>query len=228
MKRLICSKDIEALILGGEKIFCIDGSEIITPSAQDLARINGIIFTTEAPAIKGEKSNDVVKSKVDTKETTKLSCLENMDNEMLMNLFKVMLDKGLLQQMLECLKGNKLPYDAECDENGFKVVRGKTVQMDVFDTGNPDAKVHCQELVGEKDSHMRAGILTIEQSKFDWELTDYEEINYVIDGTLTIEINGKTYIAHAGDVLFVPMGSKVVWGSPDKAKVFYTTYPQEV
>lgn len=228
MKRLICAKDIEALILNGEKVFYMDGSEIVTPSAQDLARINGIIFTTEAPTGKVQQSNDVVVSNVEKQEITKFPSLENMDNEMLMNLFKAMLDKGLLQQMLECLKGNKLPFEAECDGNGFKVVRGNTVKMEVFDTGNPDANVHYQELVGEKDSRMRAGFLTIEKSKFNWELTDYEEINYVIDGTLTIEINGKTYIAHAGDVLFVPMGSKVVWGSPDKAKVFYTTYSMEV
>ncbi|MFQ6972843.1 MAG: ethanolamine utilization protein EutQ, partial [Enterocloster aldenensis] len=38
-------------------------------------------------------------------------------------------------------------------------------------------------------------------------------------------IDGKTYTAHAGDVLFVPSGSKVIWGSPDKARIFYATYP---
>ena len=63
---------------------------------------------------------------------------------------------------------------------------------------------------------MSAGFLVIENSKFDWELT-YEEIDYVIEGTLTVEINGKTYTAYPGDVLFVPAGSKVVWGSPDKS-----------
>ena len=50
-------------------------------------------------------------------------------------------------------------------------------------------------------------------------------IDYVIEGTLTITIDGKTYTAHAGDVLFVPANSKVVWGSPDRARVFYATYP---
>ena len=64
----------------------------------------------------------------------------------------------------------------------------------------------------------------IENSSFDWELT-YEEIDYVIEGTLTVTIDGTTYTAHAGDVLFVPSGSKVTWGSPDKARVFYATYP---
>ena len=47
----------------------------------------------------------------------------------------------------------------------------------------------------------------------------------MIEGTLTVTIDGTTYTAHAGDVLFVPSGSKVTWGSPNKARVFYATYP---
>lgn len=213
MKKLISTKDIEALILKGEKVFCIDGSEIITPSAQDLAKNNGIIFSTEAPEVK-----------VQQPEVKKPLNVEDMDCEQMLNFFKVMMDKGLLQQMLECLKGKSLPFEADIDASGLKVVKGSSVKMDVFDTGNPDNKVYFQELVSKDESKMSAGFLIIENSKFDWELT-YEEIDYVIEGTLTVEINGKTYTAHAGDVLFVPSGTKVVWGSPDKARVFYTTYP---
>ena len=78
--------------------------------------------------------------------------------------------------------------------------------------------------MNKDESHISAGFLVIENSSFDWELT-YEEIDYVIEGTLTVTIDGTTYTAHAGDVLFVPSGSKVTWGSPDKARVFYATYP---
>ncbi|WML34097.1 cupin domain-containing protein [Clostridium sp. OS1-26] len=213
MKKLICAKDIEALILKGEKVFCVDGSEIITPSAQDLAKNNGIVFTTKA-----------LEPKVQQVDAKKPLSIEGMDSEMMINIFKAMMDKGLLEQMLECLKGKSLPYEADKDSSGLKVVRGNSVKMDVFDTGNPDNKVYFQELVSKEESKMSAGFLIIENSKFDWELT-YEELDYVIEGTLTVEINGKTYTAHAGDVLFVPSGSKVVWGSPDKARVFYATYP---
>lgn len=213
MKRLICGKDVEALILKGEKVFYVDGTEIITPAAKDLARINGIIFTTEAST-----------PKVQSSEVKKAPSIENMDSEMMLNLFKAMMDKGLLQEMLKALQAKNLPFQAECDSSGLKVVRGNTVKMDVFDTGNPNAKVYFQELINKEESKMSAGFLVIENSKFDWELT-YEEIDYVIEGTLTVEINGKTYVAYPGDVLFVPSGSKVVWGSPDKARVFYTTYP---
>ncbi|WP_102401200.1 cupin domain-containing protein [Haloimpatiens massiliensis] len=216
MKRLICAKDVEALILKNEKVFYLEGSEIITPSANDLAKNSGIIFTTEAPAPKIEH--------VEAKKAPNMPNIEGMDVEMMLNFFKTMMDKGLLQQMLECLKPKNVLFEAESDPSGLKVVRGNTVKMDVFDTGNPDAKVYFQELVNKEESKMSAGFLIIENSKFDWELT-YEEIDYVIEGTLTVEVNGKTYTAYPGDVLFVPSGSKVVWGSPDKARVFYTTYP---
>ncbi len=217
MKRLICGKDVEAVILSGEKIFYLDGSEIITPSAKDLAKNNGVIFTTEAPVTKTQ--NSVMNS-----EVKKAPSIESMDSEMMLKLFREMMDRGLLEDMLKCLKAKDLPFEAECAPNGLKVVRGNTVKMEVFDTGNPNAKVYFQELVSKEESKMSAGFLIIENSEFEWELT-YEEIDFVIEGTLTVEMDGKTYVAYPGDVLFVPSGSKVVWGSPDKARVFYTTYP---
>ncbi|MCR1934105.1 cupin domain-containing protein [Clostridium tepidum] len=213
MKKLIAAKDIETLILKGEKVLYVDGSEIITPSAQDLIKNNGIVVTTEAPSPKVEPLID-----------KSLSNIGNIDTEMMLKFIRVMMDKGLLEEMIQCLKGKDHPFKAECASNGLKVVRGNTVKMDTFDTGNLNANVQFQELVSKKESKMSAGFLIIENSKFDWELT-YEEIDYVIEGTLTVEIDGKTYTAYAGDVLFVPSGSKVVWGSPDKARVFYATYP---
>lgn len=212
MKRLIVAKDIEDLIKQGETKLYIDNNVIITPSAKDLAKNNGIEFTTEVP-----------KCEIKSSELPKVS-IDGMDSEMLLTFFKTMMDKGLLQEMLNCLNKPSKPYSFESDKGGLKVIRGNTVKMDVFDTGNPNAKAYYQELVSKEESKMSAGFLTIENSRFDWELT-YEEIDYVIEGTLTVEINGKTYTAYPGDVLFVPSGSKVVWGSPDKAKIFYTTYP---
>ncbi len=220
MKKLICVKDVEALVKQGQKIFYIDSNVIITPSAKDVAKANGIEFSTEAPVCEVQTPVCDVKPS----EAAKV-CGNDMDSEVVFKVFKTMMEKGLLQEMFNCFNSQKnTPYVAESDCGGLKVVRGNTVKMDVFDTGNPNAKAYYQELVSKDESKMSAGFLTIENSRFDWELT-YEEIDYVIEGTLTIEINGKTFTAYPGDVLFVPSGSKVVWGSPDKARVFYTTYP---
>ena len=207
VKKLICAMDVENLGKQGKKVFFIDKDTIVTAAAEDAAKNLGIEFSYGS----------------DEKKTgTGTADLGDIDSNMIYNVLKSMLDKGLLNGIFE--NSSTQPYTAECDCGGLKLVRGNSVKMDVFDTGNPNNKVFYQELVSKDDSSMSAGFLTIEKSSFEWELC-YEEIDYVIEGTLTIEINGKTFTAHAGDVLSVPSGSKVVWGSPDKARVFYTTYP---
>ena len=46
----------------------------------------------------------------------------------------------------------------------------------------------------------------------------------MVDGTLTVEKDGKVYTAHPGDALFFQNGAKLTFGSPDKVKVFYATH----
>lgn len=217
MKKLICAKDVEAAKNQGKKVIFIDSNTIITPSAQDVAKARGIAFSAEAPVCQS-------KTAYEEKATEPAEVgQDGLDSEMLYKLLQAMMDKGLLNGILDSLMNPK-PYVAESAENGLKVVRGNSVKFDVFDTGNPDAKVSYQELISKDEASMSAGLLTIDHSQFDWELT-YEEIDYVIEGTLTVTIDGKTLTAYPGDVLYVPSGSKVTWGSPDKAKVFYVTYP---
>ena len=217
MKKLVCVKDIEALNKEGKKVFYIDHETIITPSAKDAAKASGIEFSEEV-----YRCEEKTSCYVETTQKTEKSSGGEMDSNLIYEVLKTMLEKGMLNGMLE--QTQEQPYYAERDKDGLKLVRGSSVRMDVFDTGNPNNKVFYQELISKDDAKMSAGFLTIEKSRFEWELC-YEEIDYVIEGTLTLEINGKTFTAYAGDVLFVPSGSKVVWGSPDKARVFYTTYP---
>lgn len=217
MKKLICVKDIEALNSQGKKIFYIDSNTIITPSAKDAAKTSGIEFSDETNRC--EEQTSCCEENTSKPEKTSGG---DIDSNMIYQVLKTMMEKGFLNGMFD--NAQTQPYYAERDKDGLKLVRGSTVKMEVFDTGNPNNKVFYQELISKDDSKMSAGFLTIEKSSFEWELC-YEEIDYVIEGTLTLEINGKTFTAYAGDVLLVPSGSKVVWGSPDKARVFYATYP---
>lgn len=204
MKHLICAADIEALKQAGKTVCEAGPDVIITPSARDAAEALGITFSETGC------------------KTRKAGCEDGIDSEQIYQLLKMLMDRGLLGEILK--NCGSLPYQCARHENGLKVVRGNTVKMDVFDTGDPNAKAYFQELVSKDESHISAGFLVIDHSEFPWELT-YEEIDYVIEGTLTVTIDGKKYTANAGDVLFVPSGSKVIWGSPDKARVFYATYP---
>ena len=203
MKKLVCAKDIEALGARGETVCYVDGDTIVTPSARDAAEERGIVFSEQTP--------------VSGTAGAAASGAQEIDAGQVYQVLKALMERGLLEDIFK-------PFESERHGNGLKVVRGGSVKMDVFETGTPGAKAFFQELVSKEESHISAGFLVIDHSEFPWELT-YEEIDYVIEGTLTVTIDGKKYTAHAGDVLFVPSGSRVIWGSPDKARIFYATYP---
>lgn len=210
MKTLICVEDVEAFGKQGQKVVYIDSNTLITPAAKDAAKVYGMEFSFK----KGS-------SEVKVPEPAHPGTGE-IDSNMIYTVLKTLMDKGLLNGLFENLPVQ--PYVSEQDVGGLKLIRGSSVKYDLFDTGNPENKVFYQELISKDESSMSAGFLTIERSSFEWELC-YEEIDYVIEGTLTVTINGKTFTAYAGDVLYIPSGSKVTWGSPDKARLFYTTYP---
>ncbi|MGY3723859.1 transcriptional regulator [Granulicatella balaenopterae] len=209
MKKLIYTKDIESLITKGESICYICSNTIITPAAQDLARLNNISFKEQTCQETQEVTNEQV-------------CTEDMVSK------GDLISKADLLSLLKSLLAGDVdldkPYIAKTNAKGIKAIKGDSVRMDVFDTGTPGADVKFQELVSQEESKVSAGFLEINKSAFEWNLT-YEEIDYVIDGTLEVTYNGETFTANAGDVLFVPKDTKVTWSSPNKAKVFYTTYP---
>jgi ethanolamine utilization protein EutQ len=94
MKKLISIKEIENLISHGEKIFYIDNNAIITPAAKDMAKINGIKFSADAPAceVKDIKCSE-----------TKKNNLDKIDREMIYRVFKTMDEKGLLEEFSDSL-----------------------------------------------------------------------------------------------------------------------------
>lgn len=203
MSKLITAKDIIECSENGQSVCYIEARTIITPAARDEA-----------------KKRDIELKK----------CCNHCDSSNQANDQSITGDEilCLLKKMLSVDDAKEveapLPYRCVKHGNGLKVVKGQTIRLDKFDTGNPKSKVEYQELVHKDESKMSAGFLTIDHSTFAWDLP-YEEIDYVISGTLSVQIDGQTYVAREGDVLFVPSGSSVVWGSPDKARVFYTTFP---
>ena len=60
----------------------------------------------------------------------------------------------------------------------------------------------------------------------DWPL-DYDEMDYVLEGVLHIGIDGRVLEGKPGDVIYLPKGSKVVFGTPSRTKIFYVTYPAD-
>jgi ethanolamine utilization protein EutQ len=61
---------------------------------------------------------------------------------------------------------------------------------------------------------------------FPWTLT-YDEVDYVLEGVLQLTVEGRVIEGRPGDVLFIPKGSKVVFGTPSRTRIFYVTYPAD-
>lgn len=114
------------------------------------------------------------------------------------------------------------------DRSGVLVVRGKSVQLGKFTGAGPDRNVGLTDLVTGRDgSPMTAGIMSWNRDdSFPWFL-DYDEVDLVLEGVLHIEIDGRTLEGKSGDVFYIPKGSKIVFGTPSRVRVFYVTYPAD-
>ncbi|MCG8484163.1 MAG: cupin domain-containing protein [Clostridia bacterium] len=216
MKRLICAKDVEALGSQGRKVLYIDDNTIITPSAKDAARTLKIEFSTDT-----QPPSQVYTA--DSPCESAATASDGIDSNMIYTVLKVLADKGMLQGVMDSI-ANDVPYVSEKDSCGLKIVRGNSVKLEAFDTGNPDDRVFYQKMMSADDGcSMNAGFITIENCQFERECA-CEEIYYIVEGTLTVTVNKKTYTAQSGDSIFFPNGSKIALGSPNKMKAFYVTY----
>jgi ethanolamine utilization protein EutQ len=112
------------------------------------------------------------------------------------------------------------------DPSGVVVVRGQSVKLGQFTAAGPGKSVGLTDVVTAKDrSPMTAGFMSWGKAdSFPWTL-DYDEVDYVLEGVLQLGIAGRVLEGKPGDVLYIPKGSKVLFGTPSRTRVFYVTYP---
>ncbi|MGV3620771.1 MAG: cupin domain-containing protein [Archangium sp.] len=109
---------------------------------------------------------------------------------------------------------------------GVKVVRGSSVQLERFAAAGEGKNVQLKDVITAADrSPMGAGFMAWKAAdSFAWELT-YDEVDYVLEGELHVTIDGRVVEAKAGDVVFIPKGSRITFGTPSSVRVFYVTHP---
>lgn len=109
---------------------------------------------------------------------------------------------------------------------GVRVVRGESVQLERFTGAGAGKNVQLKDVITAADrSPMGAGFMSWSAAdSFPWTLT-YDEIDYVLEGVLHIVIDGKTIEGKPGDVVFIPKGSSIVFGTPSRVRIFYVTHP---
>jgi ethanolamine utilization protein EutQ len=109
----------------------------------------------------------------------------------------------------------------------LKVVRMANVQMEPFLEGKttPGTNVWLKDVIVTQDrSPMGAGYMSLDKGEMQWTLT-YDEIDIVLEGELVItrgheQVRGKT-----GDVIYIPKGSSITFGTPSWTRFVYVVFP---
>lgn len=89
----------------------------------------------------------------------------------------------------------------------------------------PAMDVRLRDVVGADDGlPMAAGVLSLRAGSFPWHL-DYDEIEYVLEGVLEITAGQEKVVGQPGDIIAIPKGTSITFGTPSWAKFLYVTYP---
>lgn len=112
----------------------------------------------------------------------------------------------------------------EKDESGIIKIRPSTVKCEQFQGAEG---VYLKDIVTlEEAPRMGAGIMELDHTNFEWTLT-YDEYDYVIDGELEIEIDGRVIKGKAGDIIYIPKDSHIHFQTPTTARYAYFVYPAD-
>lgn len=202
---------------------------IITPEARDVAGVEGIDILDSAPASQQSAViTDMVKEPAvsstpqaaDRIQAEIEARLPNVNHE----------QRDLIQSLVAKAMANfdiKAPASPrQINDDGIVVVRGNAVELEPFD-GAPGKNIGLTDVLGAADgSNMGVGYMGWENAFFPWTL-NYDEVNVVLEGELHVKTAAGTTIGQVGDVIFIPKGSSVEFGTPTHVRYVYVTYPAE-
>jgi len=116
----------------------------------------------------------------------------------------------------------------------LKVVRSTSVLMDAFGEGlaTPNTNVRLKDVITSADgSPLAAGYMALDASasgggEFPWTL-NYDEIDIVLQGELVITRGGEQVRGGPGDLIYIPKGSSITFGTPSQVWFVYVTFPAD-
>lgn len=131
------------------------------------------------------------------------------------------------RQMLEDLVREVLAQQSGTPVLLRECARCPVTEADRLDTGDPSHRVYTHDLFSLTESpRLGAGLMEMQETAFPWHL-DYDEIDYVIEGSLTVEFGTRAVTAGPGQVILIPKGSSIRFSVPEFARFLYVTYPAD-
>lgn len=232
MKKLISADTVRAAHAAGETAICIDAREhIVTPEARVVAERLGVALTEESRVESGGAAQQASTAAVQPGNDE--AVLAEIRTRVLARLPEGSVSPELVAQLVRKAAADhqgSAPQDTSLQNPSpcgpaIKCVRAQDVQMGRFDGAGQGQQVSIADLITVADgSSMAAGFMQWENAFFPWTL-NYDEVDLVLEGELHIRCGQETTVAKAGDLLFIPKGSSIEFGTPSKVRFLYVAYP---
>ncbi len=147
-----------------------------------------------------------------------MDIINNMDEKLVAEIVKRVLEEQMGKEKTPQL-------EKQNDRSGVVAIKGSSVKCDVFDTGKQGDRVYLKDILTlEENKNLATGFMEMDSCEFEWTL-NYDEVDYIIEGTLEIKIEGRKVTGNAGDVIMIPKGSTIKFAAPGYVKFLYVTYP---
>ena len=139
-----------------------------------------------------------------------------------MNINEKELKEIISRVVEETLKKCDNDFIKEKDDSGIIKIKTDTVKCEPF---NGADGVYLKDIVTlDEAPRMGAGVMELDNTSFEWTLT-YDEYDYVIEGELEIEIDGRIVKGTVRDIIYIPAGSHIHFQTPTRARYAYFVYP---
>ena len=135
------------------------------------------------------------------------------------------MDKEELKQLIRDILSETENDDSRVRHVSVPAV--KITETDRLETGDSAHKVYTHDLFALSQSpRLGCGVMEMERTTFPWTL-EYDEIDYVIYGHLTIYDRDRSVTAGPGELILIPKGSSILFSAQDKTRFLYVTYPAD-
>ena len=215
-KKLIGAETVMNHVTDG--VFHLNEEIILTPAARDLLRDNRVLLMA------GTSAHNQIVPLAPCGAPVCMNC-----SECVMDKQEVNIEALIRKIVAEQLTGKTGEFEKIVDkESGVFCVKAATVTPEPFDTGKKGDKVFITDVATLDESpRLGFGIMEMQEgSAFDWTLR-YDEVDYIIDGTLEILLDDRKVTASKGDILFIPKDSSITFSTPDSARFMFVTYPAD-
>lgn len=133
----------------------------------------------------------------------------------------------IVEEVISEVLGKEKRLKNESKVKKIDIKNMQTRKNDKLNTGNSADKVYTRDVFSlEESPRLGCGLMEMEQTTFKWEL-NYDEIDYIIDGKLSIIDGEEVVSAGPGEIILIPKGSKIKFAVEEKARFLYVTYPAD-